>query len=191
MKKRTLFFCLFIYFNLFAQENKLKINDQAPNFIGFDQNHKKIELNKLLEKGDVVLFFYRGEWCPNCNKQMKNVQDSLPFLLNKGISVIAVTPESSESTTKAIAKTGATFSILNDKDYVIMKLYGVNYSVDTAMINKYKNHNIDLINANKNTHVELPVPATYIITKDRKIKFIDFDKNYKRRASIASLLQNL
>ena len=37
----------------------------------------------------------------------------------------------------------------------------------------------------------LPVPATYIIGKDGKIKYVFFNTDYKKRASVQEILNNL
>ena len=57
----------------------LKVGDKAPDFTGYDQTGKTVDLKKLLEKGPVVLFFYRGKWCPVCSRYLNNYQDSLKY----------------------------------------------------------------------------------------------------------------
>ena len=85
-----------------------------------------------------MLFFYRGEWCPYCNKHIEQLQDSLQLLTGKGAYVIGVTPETGENINKTVGKTHASFSIIEDKGYRIMKDYKVNYVVDNATVSKYK-----------------------------------------------------
>ncbi len=46
------------------QPTGLNVGDTAPDFSGMNQHHKKINLNEFLKSGPVVVFFYRGEWCP-------------------------------------------------------------------------------------------------------------------------------
>ena len=45
----------------------IKVNKKAPNFILFDQNNKKIELDKL--KFNLILFFYPKDNTPGCTKE--------------------------------------------------------------------------------------------------------------------------
>ena len=47
----------------------LKVGDKAPDFTGYDQTGKMVESKKLIETGPMVLFFYRGKWCP-CLQQV-------------------------------------------------------------------------------------------------------------------------
>ncbi|WP_165501744.1 peroxiredoxin family protein [Pedobacter frigiditerrae] len=182
---------LFTTTKLFAQE-PLKIGDKAPLFSLKDNNGKLIDLKSVL-KGhkSVVLFFYRGQWCPFCNKHIKNLQDSLQVLTAKGAYVIGISPETAAGIDKTIAKTKASFSIISDRNYNIMKAYKVSYVMEPGLAERYKKGGLDVAMANGQTDYVLPVPATYIIDKAGKIKFVFFDKDYKKRPSVSVLDANL
>jgi peroxiredoxin len=176
---------------LFAQTG-LKKGDAAPTFTAMDNTGKELNLKALLKSHKaVVLFFYRGQWCPYCNKQIQHLQDSLQLLTGKGAYVVGVTPETGENINKTIGKTHASFSIIQDKDYHIMKDYKVNYVMEDAMVTKYKGYGVDLEKNNGNTDHVLPVPATYVIDKSGKLIFVHFDKDYTKRPSIQSILNVL
>lgn len=169
----------------------LKVGDMAPDFSAKDQNGRTISLKQSLKKGSVVIFFYRGQWCPYCNKQLNQFSDSLLLLTANGASVIAIAPETAENVKKTIEKTKATFPVLEDIGLAIMKMYKVNFSVDEKTIVKYKGYGIDFDNANGSNGANLPVPATYIIGKDGKIKYVFFNTDYRKRASVMDILNNL
>jgi peroxiredoxin len=189
MKKYLLIIsCVLLTLNLCAQSG-LKSGDTAPKFAGVDNTGKTVSLKSLLKSHKaVVLFFYRGQWCPYCNKQIKELQDSLQLLTGKGAYVVGVTPETSENINKTIDKTHASFSIIQDKGYTIMKAYKVNYTVDTELLGKLKNFGVDLEKNNGNTDHVLPVPATYVIDQSGKITYVHFDKDYTKRASVKSIM---
>ncbi len=191
--KNVLLFTIAILFSLNSiAQSGLKIGETAPQFSAIDNSGNKLDLKTLLKKHkDVVLFFYRGQWCPYCNKHLKEMQDSLQTLTSKGAYVIGVTPETSENINKTIEKTHASFSMVQDNGYKIMKAYDVNFVMDDATFGKYKAHGIDLEQNNGNTDHILPVPATYVINKSGKITFVQFDKDYRKRASIASIANAL
>ncbi len=170
----------------------LENGGQAPEFVAKDNSGKTLDLKRLLKSHKaVVLFFYRGQWCPYCNKQIKELQDSLQLLTGKGAYVIGVTPETGENINKTIDKTHASFSIIQDDGYKIMKAYDVNYTVNDAMMARMKTYGIDLEKNNGNTDHVLPVPATYVIDRSGKIIFVHFDKDYTKRASVSSILNAL
>jgi peroxiredoxin len=191
--KKFILIALFIFtsLHLFAQTG-LKTGEQAPAFTAKDNQGKTLDLKALLKTYKaVVLFFYRGQWCPYCNKQMSHLQDSLQLLTDKGAYVVGVTPETNENIGKTVEKTKASFSLVHDEDYKIMKAYKVNYVVEDAMLTRLKGYGIDLEKNNGNTDHVLPVPATYIIGKNGKLLFAHFDKDYTKRASVKSMLEVL
>lgn len=167
----------------------LKAGATAPNFTATDNLGKTVDLKTLLKTHrSVVLFFYRGQWCPYCNKQMQHIQDSLQLLSGKGAYVIGVTPETEENIAKTVTKTKASYSIVQDKGYSIMKSYRVNFTMDEGTVTKYKGYGLDMTKANGNPDNVLPVPATYVIGNNGKITFAHFDKDYSKRASVRDIL---
>ncbi len=198
MKKITLLFSFLLILSslAFAQAETvypegLKVGDVAPDFSAKDQYGKTINLKQALQKGPVVMLFYRGQWCPYCNKQMSRFSDSLSMLTAKGASVLAIAAETAENVKKTIEKTKSTFPVVEDQGLVIMKMYKVNFAVDEKTIIKYKGYGIDFDKANGANGANLPVPATYIIGKDGKVKYVFFNTDYRKRASAIDILNNL
>jgi len=190
MKHKSLFIAVLIMLNIsaFAQSG-LKTGQQAPDFSAVDYTGKKVDLKNLLKDHKaVVLFFYRGTWCPYCNKYIKNLQDSLEMLTKKGVYVVGVTPQTNKNISQMADKTHASFSMVYDMGYGIMKAYDVNYKVGDEMMQTFKKYNLDLGKYNGNNDNILPVPATYVIDKNGKIVFVQFDKDFTRRASVSTIL---
>lgn len=177
-----------------AQEKPegLFINSKAPDFKAIDQAGKDFRLKDALKNGPVVLVFYRGHWCPYCSRYLKKLEDSLVLIKEKGAQLVAVTPELKEGVARMIEKTSGTYTILSDEGMKIMRAYDVDYAVDERTVSRYKNADIDLatINGQKN-EVVLPVPAIYIINKEGSVTYRFFDTDYKKRASVKEILQNL
>ncbi len=169
----------------------LNVNDSAPNITSIDQNGKTVILTDLLKKGSVVIVFYRGEWCPYCNKQLMELEDSMTLITNKGASIIAVSPEKQENIAKTIQKTKATYSVLSDDSLKIMSAYKVAFALDERTTVKYKGYGINLQEMNGSNGNNLPVPAVYIINKEGKITYRYFDVNYKNRVSVNEILKHL
>lgn len=194
MKKiLCLLFFLHIAYFLVAQEapEGLFINSKAPDFKAKDQNNKEVRLKDLLKTGKVVLIFYRGQWCPYCNKFLKKLEDSLQLIKDKGATLVAVTPELPENISKTIEKTNADYSILYDEGLKIMKAYDVEFEVPENILTRYRNTGIKIDENNGKNGNYLPIPATYIIDKDGNITYRYFQPDYKKRASVKEILDNL
>jgi len=184
---------LHIVYFLSAQEapEGLFINSKAPDFKAKDQNGKEVRLKDILKKGKVVLIFYRGQWCPYCNKYLKKLEDSLQLIKDKGATVIAVTPELPENVSKTIEKTNAEYTIISDEGLKIMKAYDVEFEVPENVLTRYRNSGIKIDENNGKNGNFLPIPATYIIDKESTITYRFFQSDYKKRPSVQEILANL
>lgn len=194
MKKLVLLITIAIVTFSFIANDKptgLNVGDIAPDFTAKNQNNKDVNLKELLKSGSVVILFYRGEWCPYCNRQLKALEDSLVLIKAKGANIIAVSPEKLENIYKTIEKTKVTYNVVTDENSQIMNAYKVAFELDEKTTEKYKGYGINLMERNGSSGNNLPVPAVYIINKEGKITYKYFDVNYKNRASVQEILKNL
>lgn len=193
---RNLFFVFIAFLSVntcFGQEapEGLFISSKAPDFKAKDQNGKEIRLKDEIKKGKVVLVFYRGEWCPYCNKELSRLQDSLQFIQEKGATVIAVSPEKPENVKKTLEKTKASYSVISDEGLKIMKAYDVEFEVQENTITRYRNTGIDIEKNNGNNGKFLPVPAIYVIDKEQTVTYRFFESDYRKRPAVADILKQL
>jgi peroxiredoxin len=193
MKNLLLLLCFFTGLAASAQDKPegLFINSKAPDFKLKDQSGVLVSLKDLRKKGQTVLLFYRGNWCPYCNKQLKGLQDSLQLITDKGAQVIAITPEAQGGIDSTIAKTGAVFPILYDEGGKLAAAYQVGFKVDDKTVNRYKMSGIDLLQTNQQKEAILPVPAVYIINSEGTITYRYFDNNYRKRVSVKEIVANI
>jgi len=176
-----------------AQEKPegLFIGSKAPDFKATDQDGKDVRLKDLLKKGKVVLVFYRGYWCPYCNRELSRLQDSLAQILEKGATVVAISPEKPEGVKQTVEKTKASYPVLYDQGMKIMKGYDVEYEVEENTLARYRSSGLDIEKNNGENGKFLPVPAVYIIDKESTVTYRFFDADYRKRPSIKDILANL
>lgn len=143
----------------------------APDFIGTDQHGQQLQLSELTRKGPVVLIFYRGLWCPACQKHLGELQASLDQFIAKGASVVAITPEITEQTNQSIPVESTSISIVHDQNNEIMESYQVGYRPGTGSLRLFDVIGINLEEANGNDQNLLPIPALYVVGKDGNIRY--------------------
>ncbi|OLY92627.1 Peroxiredoxin [Cnuella takakiae] len=195
MKKIAAFFiALFAISISFAQGKPegLFLNAKAPEFKLKDQSGAEVSLRDLRKKGPVVVMFYRGYWCPYCNRQLRQFQDSLNMITEKGATLVAITPEMAGGVSKTVEKTGAVFPILSDVDMKMAKAYQVGFEVDERTLERYKKGAVDLLENNgQKGKAYLPVPAVYIVNKEGSIVYRYFNDDYKKRVSVREILNEI
>jgi peroxiredoxin len=170
----------------------LKPGDKAPDFSGYDQNGDHVQSKKILESGPMVLFFYRGKWCPVCSRYLNDYQDSLNILKGMGVNVVAITPESIENVEQTVKLHNLSFTVVYDCQEQIMRDYNVMFSVTKAYQDQVMKYlTIDIARNNGRDVAHLPVPATYIISRDGVIVAVQFDPDYNNRASVKWMIKNL
>lgn len=177
---------ILLFWLTFLEPSGLKEGDPAPDFVATDQTGKEFVLSEVLKERQVVLTFFRGSWCRYCMKQMKDYQDSLSQYVEKGAIIIAVTPQKMEGIRKTIEISNATFPLVHDEGLTIMEAYDV---IAKEKIRDYRERYAG--SEEDHSRKFLPVPATYIIGRDQKIKFVYFDPDYKLRVSNRTLLELL
>ena len=170
----------------------LKPGDKAPVFSGYDQNGNRVESKKILESGPMILFFYRGKWCPVCSRYLNNYQDSLHILKDMGVNLVAITPESIENVEQTVKLHNLAFTVIYDCQEQIMKDYNLMFNVTKAYQDLIEKHlSIDIAKNNGRDVAHLPVPATYIINREGIIIAVQFDPDYNNRATVKWMIQNL
>lgn len=194
--KPFLYYSLILFISLsFIQKDDvlhgLSVGDKAPKFIANDQFKNTFDLENQLQKGPVVLMFYRGHWCKYCNRQLEALSDSLELITDMGASIVAVTPEIMEYVDETSNKINNSLRIISDTNMSIMKAYKVNYKVSKTKNTNFKIWGIKLDEFNGGNGTNLPVPATYIINQKGIIKYVFFNENYKKRVSVSTILMNL
>lgn len=197
MKRILIILFSFFIFNFsFAQEKPegLFINSKVPDFKAKDQNGNNVVFKDLRKKGNVVVVFTRGSWCPYCNHYLKRLQDSLDLIKAKNAQLLVITPEAERGIDSVIAITGATFPVIYDSAMKISVGYHVAYKVDDRTLARYKNSNpsIDLLRINNQAKdAYLPITAVYVVNNEGSVTYRYFDEDYKKRVSVKEILKAL
>jgi len=170
----------------------LNVGDKAPMFVINSIDGQKVDAASILKEKELVIIFYRGEWCPVCTRYLSSFNDSLEYINAKGTEVLAIGPETSQNGDKTKENTGADFTIIADSTQQIARDYDVLFDVTKGYQRKIKTFlRTDIAENNGSDKAQLPVPATFVIGKDGIIKFKQFDYNYKNRASVKEILEHL
>lgn len=70
-----------------------QVGQKLPSFTLPDALGNEVSSSSLLAKGPLLISFYRGEWCPYCNLELRALQKILPQFAEKGVTLVAISPE--------------------------------------------------------------------------------------------------
>lgn len=170
-----------------------QLGDTAPDFSLTNASGKTITLSETLQKGPVVLTWYRGGWCPYCNLTLNALQKELPNFEAAGATLFALTPEMPDRSMSTAEKHALEFEVLSDIDNCVARDYGIVFKLTDEVAAIYE-EKFGLSDYNGNESAELPLAATYIINPDGKIVYAFLDADYRNRAEpaeITAALQSL
>lgn len=68
----------------YARAGGIQPGTPFPNFQLSDATGNKVSLHDLLAKGALLISFYRGEWCPFCNLELRALQNHLDEFHGRG-----------------------------------------------------------------------------------------------------------
>ena len=170
----------------------LQTGDKMPMFLLEDAAGKAPhDLAKLLEKGPVVVTFYRGSWCPYCVSELSSVQKHLDDIRAAGASVLAISPEKPSETADLVEQKNLGFHFATDKDNDLATKLALSFKLDAKTIERYKNYGIDLPKSNDSSVWELPIPATYIVDTDGQIAWSFVEEDYSKRPDYSKVEKKL
>ncbi len=169
-----------------------QVGDTAPDFTLGNAKGEKVKLSNLLEKGPVVLTWYRGGWCPYCNLTLMALEKELPEIKAAGATLVALTPELPDKILTTTEKNSLAFEVLSDVNHLVAKEYGIVFKLTPEVRDLYKQRfDLTAYNGKEAGDDSLPLAATYIIGKDRKILWGFLDADYRKRAEPSEIVNFL
>ncbi len=159
-----------------------QVGDRAPDVSLPDATGQAVSLAPMLQKGPVVVVFYRGGWCPFCNMQLKAYEAVLPRITAAGASIVAISPEKPDETISTAEKNALTFPVLSDLGQNVGKAFGLVYAFTDELRAVYDGLKLDIPGKNDTPgDWSLPLSATYVIGSDGRILFADTGVDYRHR----------
>ena len=127
-------FFLIIYLLLFTSYltysqnkpmNEIKIGSTIPQFTLPDQNGNPFDINSVLGKKNLVIYFYPKDDSPGCTKEACSFRDQFEVFAEADAVIIGISGQSVESHKEFAAKYRLTYTLLSDEKDKIRKLFGV------------------------------------------------------------------
>jgi peroxiredoxin len=170
----------------------LAVGEQAPDFSLPDATGRTVSLATRLARGPVVLSFYRGEWCPFCNLELRALQAALPQLTEHGAALIAISPQSPDHSLSVTEKADLTFDVLSDTRQEVIAAYRVQFAVPADL----KDLHLNVFGNDLSAHAadgswDLPIPATFVIDQRGIIRARHVSADYTTRMDPAGIVAAL
>lgn len=171
-----------------AANMALKAGESAPGFTLSDPEGKPVSSIALLQKGPLIVSFYRGVWCPYCNMELAALEATKPEFEKLGASLVAISPQIAPNSRKSARQNKLTFPILSDPNGEVAAAFGLRFKLPDYLIDLYKSRQIDLPAVNGDPSWTLPMPARFVIDCNGIIRYAEVNPDYTRRPDPSELL---
>jgi len=162
----------------------------VPNVTVRDLQGQAVSLQDLTAGQPTVLFFYRGGWCPYCNRQLADMQMAEQPLKDMGYQLLALSPDRPEMLRASLDKQHLTYTLLSDSDMAAAKAFGVAFQLPESLVSLYHDkYKIDLEGDSGRDHHQLPVPSVFITDTEGTIRWAHSNPDYKVRPTAKEVIQ--
>jgi peroxiredoxin len=172
-------------------DNILPAGSKAPDFQLQDHNGKIVSSSVLLAQGAVVILFFRGRWCPFCVGQLEAMNQILPSLKDAGASLLAISPQMVQQSFFMADQHKLHFPLLSDPGNRVARQFGLVYRVPDGQQAIYRRSFVNLPFANGDDSWELPMPATFILSRDGTVAYASANEDYTERPEPADIVRRV
>lgn len=149
-----------------------------------------VSLRALVMQKPSIVLFYRGGWCPYCNRQLAALKDIEKELVDMGYQVLAISPESPERLQEQKLETEFAVQLLSDESLAAIKGFGIGFYMPEELTQRYESKmKIALTDDKSDGRAVLPAPAVFIADQKGLITFNYVNPNYKVRLAPELLLE--
>ena len=174
-----------------AGESSPDVGDQMPTFMLPDETGRVVSLSDVLADGPAVITFHRGHWCPYCRISMNTLAKAQPRIEALGARMVAIVPDRQQFAAEMKNDSGAMFPILTDMDNGYAMSLNLAIWVGAEMEEYMRSIGRTLEVYQGNDSWILPIPATFVVDRDGRIKARFADPDYRQRAEIEQLIDAL
>lgn len=150
--------------------------EALPDFTLADQHGRAVNVTAERNGERALVVFVRSVgWCPYCRSQVVELQQHLGALAAAGVHPVVVTPDTPEVIRTFTEQNAVTLPVLTDTDSAVIRTFGIlNTLIDPD-----------------EQYYGIPFPGIYLTDSEGVVEQRHFNREYRVRESVASLLLDL
>lgn len=148
--------------------NELRVGGKAPSFTLENTRGETVTLEALRGKKNVVLLFYRADWCPYCAEQLSSLQNFIRDLEDQDAALIAVSADSIKKGRNFAEKICINYPLYSDPDLKVINSYGV-----------------------LDAEYDIARPSVFVIDKEGRIRYTHVSRDHTDRPMNTTIITAL
>jgi peroxiredoxin len=163
------------------EDRILPVGALAPEFALKDANGRLVRSADMLALGPLVIKFFRGRWCSYCVTELEAWRDLYGTLREREGLLVAIGPQIERQSDFMAGQHGLPFPVLSDPGCALAEQFGLVYTVPEYLRAYYLSILVNIPFVNGEPSWRLPIPATYVIARDRRILFAEAHADFRVR----------
>lgn len=159
------------------ENSALKVGNNLASFKLEDETKNKIASETFLGNPSIYLF-YRGNWCPLCMAQIKEIASQYKELEKRGVNMILISPQPHKFSKSLAKKYNLGFHFLTDTKNKVAKQLGIFAKNGIPAGFQVLGYDSDTV-----------LPTVIITDTEGKIVFADLTDNYRVRPEPETFLK--
>lgn len=172
-----------------AEAKPLPVGAKVPAAMVQTVDGADLDLAAVVAQKPTLLIFYRGSWCPYCNRHLAALGEIEPELLKLGYQILALSPDGAAGLKTVAEKNHLNYRLLSDQAMQAASAFGLAFRVEAKTVTAYTGYGITLATVPGEPAARwLPVPAVYLIGRDGLVKYVHTNPDYKVRLSAEQVM---
>jgi len=167
----------------------LPVGALAPEFTLSDASGRLVRSADMLALGPLILKFFRGRWCSYCVTELEAWRNLYGIVRERSAFLAAISPQTNRQSDFMSGQHGLPFPLLSDPGNALAEQFGLVYTVPEYHRAYYLSILVNIPFLNGEPSWRLPIPATYVIAKDRKVLFAEAHADFRVRPEPQEALQ--
>ncbi|HZX01450.1 peroxiredoxin-like family protein [Kribbella sp.] len=164
----------------------------VPDVPLLDVHGDQTSLYAALAGAPAVIVLYRGAWCPYCNLALRAYQEDLvPVLAERGIGLLAISPQKPDGSLSMQEKNELTFTVLSDPGNRIAGALGVLTAPTDEVRAVQGSLGLDLRETNADGTTAVPMPTVLLTDATGRLRWLDVHPNYTTRTEVSDIITAL
>jgi len=105
--------------------------------------------------------------------------------------LVAISPETLENSLSTAQKNDLTLEVLSDKGNRVARAFGIVFQISMELRQIYTGFGIDISSVDGDASFALPIPATYVIGTDGRVRKAFVEPDYTKRLDPEEIVQVL
>ena len=162
-----------------SSSESLQTGKRLPDFSLVDESGQAVPIHTLISKPSVLLF-YRGNWCPLCMAQIREIAAQYQEITAMGADVLLISPQPEDNTRALAQRMKVAFRYLSDPGNQAARTLGIasEFGIPTGL---------EVLGYD----TEAPMPTVIITDAEGRVIWADETDNYRVRPEPGVFLEVL